>query len=303
MNFVALDFETANSARDSVCSIGMVEYKDGSLHREYYRLVKPKKNYFAPINVSIHGITREDVRDAYEFHELWEEEIRPFIEGKLIIAHNAKFDMGVLRAVLDQYGLPYPMIAYNCTLNISKKTWSLPRYNLKALSDHLGISLRHHQALDDAKASAQIFIKAGETLQASTEKELVEKSQTTNGMMFESSYEPARLNKRKRAKFSNLMETAASADPSQTFYASSVSFSGKLSAMNRQQVAEVVQQNGGTIDSFVKATTNYLVIGNQTYKRYLEGVKTAEIEQAELLLSQGHSIELLTESEFFKLIG
>ncbi len=110
MDFVALDFETANSSRGSVCSIGLVEYENGKLKKEYYRLVKPKRNYFSSFNISIHGITKQDVEGAYEFDELWEKEIHGLLEGKLVVAHNAQFDMSVLRAVLDQYNLPYPIV-------------------------------------------------------------------------------------------------------------------------------------------------------------------------------------------------
>ncbi|KGX83801.1 3'-5' exonuclease [Pontibacillus marinus] len=200
MDFVALDFETANSSRGSVCSIGLVEYQNGKLKNEYYRLVKPKRNYFSSFNISIHGITKRDVEDAYEFDELWEKEIHGLLEGKLVVAHNAQFDMSVLRAVLDQYNLPYPMLAYNCTVNIAKKIWHLPQYKLNHVSDYLGIPLNHHQALDDAKASAQILLKAGEHLEAKDEKDLINKTGTTNGMMFGTGYEPARINKKKPAQ-------------------------------------------------------------------------------------------------------
>ncbi|MGB7999170.1 MAG: 3'-5' exonuclease [Anaerobacillus sp.] len=198
MNFIALDFETANSSRGSVCSIGLVEYENGQLVREYYRLIKPKQNYFAGINISIHGITAEDVADEPEFDVLWKEEIRELVEGKFLVAHNAQFDMSVLRAVLDQYNLPYPMLAYNCTVNISKKTWSLPRYKLNVVSDYLGIELDHHHALDDARASALILLKAAEELRAVDVKDLVTKTRTTNGMLFDTGYEPAKLNKRRQ---------------------------------------------------------------------------------------------------------
>ncbi|MGA9290154.1 MAG: 3'-5' exonuclease [Anaerobacillus sp.] len=198
MNFIALDFETANSSRGSVCSIGLVEYENGQLVREYYRLIKPKQNYFAGINISIHGITAEDVADEPEFDVLWKEEIRELVEGKFLVAHNAQFDMSVLRAVLDQYNLPYPMLAYNCTVNISKKTWTLPRYKLNVVSDYLGIELDHHHALDDARASALILLKAAEELRAVDVKDLVTKTGTTNGMLFDTGYEPAKLNKRRQ---------------------------------------------------------------------------------------------------------
>ncbi|TGB04620.1 exonuclease domain-containing protein [Halobacillus salinus] len=299
MNFIALDFETANNSRGSVCSIGMVEYENGQLKREYYRLVKPKRNYFAPINVQIHGIQREDVEDAYEFHELWESEIKEMVEGKLIIAHNAKFDMAVLRAVLSDYGLPFPMIAYNCTVNISKKTWRLPKYNLKAVSDHLGIKLNHHQALDDARAAALIFIEAARELGASTAKELVDKSQTANGMMYENGYEPARKNAPKRSKKPQGTDMiAAHSDPEHPFNGASFVLTGRLKGMNRQAAVERIQQKGGHVQTNVEATTNYVILGEKTYHNYRNGSKTVKIEQAENLLAQGHSIELVPEEQF-----
>ncbi|WP_273849923.1 3'-5' exonuclease [Guptibacillus spartinae] len=200
MNFVALDFETANSSRGSVCSIGLVEYEHGQLVREYYRLVKPKQNVFSGINVSIHGITKEDVANEPEFDVLWKEEIRDLVEGKFLIAHNAQFDMSVLRAVLDQYNLPYPMLAYNCTVNLSKKTWTLPKYKLNVVSDYLGIQLDHHHALDDARASAQIFLKIAEALNTNDVKEVIEKTGTANGVLFDSGYESAKLHKKNTKK-------------------------------------------------------------------------------------------------------
>ncbi|WP_240904141.1 exonuclease domain-containing protein [Bacillus sp. N1-1] len=131
---------------------------------------------------------------------MWREEIRELVEGKFLIAHNAQFDMSVLRAVLDQYDLPYPMLAYNCTVNLSKKTWALPKYKLNVVSDYLGIQLDHHHALDDARASAQIFLKVAETLDTADINELIERTGTANGIIFDSGYEPAKLNKKNSRK-------------------------------------------------------------------------------------------------------
>lgn len=303
MNFVALDFETANSSRASVCSIGLVEYKNGSIYKEYYRLVKPKKNYFASINIRVHGITRADVAEAEEFNSLWEREIRPLIEGKLVVAHNAQFDMGVLRAVLDEYSLSYPMLAYNCTVNISKKTWALPKYNLNVVSDHLGFSFTHHHALEDAKASAHILMCAKEELGAADTKELIDKTGTTNGMMYERGYEPARINKRKRAKKHIAKAFVAATnefDLSHPFYKSTFVFTGKLKRMKREEAIQKVVNLGGEWQPAVESTTNYIVVADDTYKQYKAGEKTSKLERAETLLSQGHPIEIITESKFLQ---
>lgn len=302
MDFVALDFETANSSRGSVCSIGLVEYEKGELKREYYRLVKPKQNYFASINVSIHGITKEDVADEPEFDVLWEREIRGLIEGKFLVAHNAQFDMSVLRAVLDQYNLPYPMLAYNCSVNISKKTWTLPRYKLNVVSDYLGIELEHHHALDDARASAQILLKAAEELHANNVKELVEKTNTMNGMMFDTSYEPAKLNNKRHAKkqVESFVAATSEVDTTHLFYNSHVVFTGKLEAMKREEAVQRIVDRGGNWQRYVEASTNYLIVGNATFRDYKLGKRNSQLERTELLLAEGHAIEIISESVFLK---
>ncbi|MBM7553252.1 exonuclease domain-containing protein [Thalassobacillus pellis] len=303
MDFVALDFETANSYRGSVCSIGIVEYRNSRPEKEYYRLVKPKRNYFAPMNINVHGITKEHVVDAREFDALWAEEIRELLEGKFVVAHNAQFDMGVLRATLDTYNIAYPMLAYNCTVNIAKKTWPLPRYNLKAVANHVGFRFNHHHALEDAKAAGHILLRAGEELNAGNVKELVEKTQTINGMMFDTGYEPARLNKKKRAKRAEAKSFIAATsefDRSHPFYGASFVFTGKLDGMKREEAIQRVVDLGGEWQSTLEAETNYVVVGNQAYENYQNGKKSSKLERAETLMSQGHSIEIISEKEFLQ---
>ncbi|MFC7062078.1 3'-5' exonuclease [Halobacillus seohaensis] len=198
MDFVAIDFETANSSRSSVCSVGLVEYANGEIVDEYYKLVKPKNNLFDPINISVHGITEKDVANEHEFNQLWEKEIREKLDGKLVVAHNASFDMSVLRKVLDEYHLAYPNLAYNCTVNIAKKTWiDRKSFNLKSLSQYLHIEFEHHHALEDAHAAAVILLRACDSHGVSDIEQLVEKTNTANGAIFTTGYRPARLTKKK----------------------------------------------------------------------------------------------------------
>lgn len=301
MNFVALDFETANASRGSVCSIGIVEYEQGFIKREYYKLVKPRKNYFAPINIRVHGITKGDVENAEEFDVLWESEIRSWLEGKFVVAHNAQFDMGVLRAVLDEYNLSYPMLAYNCTVNIAKKTWQLPRYKLNVVSNHLGFTFSHHHALEDAKASAHILMSAKEELGATDAKDLVDKTGTTNGMMFDGGYEPARINKKKRARKAQPSSYVAATnqfDSSHPFYNAAVVFTGKLKEMKRDEAIQKVVDLGGKLHNTIESNTSFVVVGEQTFEGYKNGKKTTKLERAETLLSQGYPIEIISESDF-----
>ena len=160
MNFVALDFETANHRRDSVCEIGIAVVAEGAISESRSWLVRPRQNWFHAMNTRIHGIDANRVAHEPEFDSVWEEAKRYF-ENANLVAHNASFDMGVLRYVLAQYDLAPPLITYSCSLAVARRAWKgLPSYGLKALAKHFNIPLNHHSAEPDAIASALIMLRA-----------------------------------------------------------------------------------------------------------------------------------------------
>ena len=175
MNFAAIDFETATSARDSACSVAVVEVVDGKLYDSYYTLIQPPENKYNYFNVQIHGITREDTRYAPNFAKIWPE-LREHLEGKIVVAHNAPFDMGVLNACLMRAGLPLPQFSYCDTVAISRKVWpELENHKLDTVGSFLEIDFKHHNALDDARTCAAIPLKAGEECCTDSLKGLTEK--------------------------------------------------------------------------------------------------------------------------------
>ena len=164
MNFAAIDFETATAARDSACSVAVVEVVEGKLYDSYYTLIQPPENKYNPFNIQIHGITREDTRYAPSFAKIWPE-LKEHLEGKVVVAHNAPFDMGVLGACLMRAGLPVPKFSYCDTVAISRKVWpELENHKLNTVGSFLEIDFKHHNALDDARTCAAIPLKAGEEL-------------------------------------------------------------------------------------------------------------------------------------------
>ena len=164
MNFAAIDFETATAARDSACSVAVVEVVEGKLCDSYYTLIQPPENKYNPFNVKIHGITREDTRYAPDFAKIWPE-LKEHLEGKVVVAHNAPFDMGVLGACLMRAGLPVPKFSYCDTVAISRRVWpELENHKLNTVGSFLEIDFKHHNALDDARTCADIPLKAGAEL-------------------------------------------------------------------------------------------------------------------------------------------
>jgi DNA polymerase-3 subunit epsilon len=163
MNFVAIDFETAQYARESVCSVGLVKFLDGKAQHSYYSLVRPPVLYIRPEFTKIHGLTVEDVRSAPTFADIWDTEALPFIGDMPLAAHNASFDMGALRAVLEWHGLPVPPLRYFCTLALSRNVWpGLRSHSLPNLGAHFDIQYEAHNALDDARTCGDIACLAAQ---------------------------------------------------------------------------------------------------------------------------------------------
>ena len=99
-NFVAIDFETANGKRSSVCSVGIVVVRDGEITDKYYSLIRPIPNYYSPFTTAVHGLTTEDTRHERPFPQVWAELCRHLPEEFPFVAHNSPFDESCLRAVL-----------------------------------------------------------------------------------------------------------------------------------------------------------------------------------------------------------
>ena len=174
MNFVTIDFETANYARKSACSVGMVKYQNGKKVDTFYSLIRPPKLYIRPDFTAIHGLTAEDVKDAPTFVELWDSHICQFLDDLPVAAHNAHFDIGVLLATLEWHGIRSPDLLYFCSLQLARRTW--PSFKSHALSDlakKFNIEYKAHHALDDAETCGKIILMAAENYKSTNLQELL----------------------------------------------------------------------------------------------------------------------------------
>ncbi|MDQ0194951.1 3'-5' exonuclease [Paenibacillus wynnii] len=189
MDFTAIDFETANSSRSSACALGIVEVKAGKIWAEHNWLIDPQQ-HFDGMNIAVHGITPSMVRGKPTFSELWHS-IEPLLKGQIVVAHNASFDMSVLRYCLDGASLDYPDFQYLCTYLLGKKILqNLSSHKLNVISDHFGIRLKHHDALDDARASAAILLKLMELEEHSDPLQLSSIHGYNSGKMYAGGYTP-----------------------------------------------------------------------------------------------------------------
>ena len=113
-DFAAIDFETANEQRTSVCSVGVVVVRGGEIIDRFYSLIRPEPEYYSYWNTRVHGLTMEDTAGAPVFPHVWEK-VAPLIEGLPLVAHNSPFDEGCLRAVFQMYRMDYPEYVFHCT--------------------------------------------------------------------------------------------------------------------------------------------------------------------------------------------
>ena len=157
-DFAAIDFETANCSRTSVCSVGIVIVRDGEIVDNFYSLIKPEPNYYNYWCTQVHGLTRKDTDSAPLFPEVWKQ-IAPKIAGLSLVAHNKSFDENCLREVFKCYKMDYPEYPFFCTCIASRRHFgkTLPNHQLHVVAEACGYHLEnHHHALADAEACAWI---------------------------------------------------------------------------------------------------------------------------------------------------
>lgn len=159
-DFAAIDFETANQCRSSVCSVGVVIVHDGTIVDRFYSLIQPTPNYYTHWTTEIHGLTHNDTDNAPIFPEVWKQ-INPLIIGLPLVAHNSPFDEGCLRSVFKKYEMEYPEYPFYCTLKASRRLQpELPNHRLDTVAETCNFNLtNHHNAIADAEACAAIALK------------------------------------------------------------------------------------------------------------------------------------------------
>ncbi|MBD0404586.1 exonuclease domain-containing protein [Flammeovirga sp. EKP202] len=275
MEFTAIDFETAHGARWSICQVGIVKVKNGEIIDRYETLVRPPDNRYHSFNTTIHGITAEMTKNAPSFFQVWDE-IKPFIEGQLIVAHNAGFDVGALEQTLELYDLDVPEFQYDCTYRITGAALDDVCYTY-------GWALNHHNALADAEACAKLYIEC------ISEKELP---------IFEKNpFKKKKTNPPYRTQLSGdiLKPDFENADPDSPFYRQKVVITGIFNTWERLELATIIKGLGAKINSNISGLTNIVLVGTDPGPTKLQKVSA--------LNAGGKNIEILKEEELKEILA
>jgi DNA polymerase-3 subunit epsilon len=296
-SWVAIDFETA-SVRGTPCSVGLIEVTDGQPGRSLDWLIRPPVFEFWPFNVALHGITPEMCRDAPS----WEESlarIEAFRDGRPLLAHNASFDLGVIRDACRFASVPWPSLSYVCTLVIGRRVWpGLSSYSLPFLASHLEIEGgSHHEARADAETAALIGCMALDRTATSNLGELLTSIQALMGSVSEVEWSGCHL-RDVRSSPPTAPRPGANPDEDDPLFGRTVAFTGALSIPRREAMQAVVDR-GAIASRGVTRKTDVLVTGFQDLTKLARGEsKSAKLRKAEALIAGGIAIEILDEAEF-----
>lgn len=168
LDFTAIDFETANSSSASACAVGLVRVRDGEVVDKTGWLIRPPAGHdvFFELNTRIHGIRAEDVIHA----PTWTQQLgalTAFAGDDVLVAHNAGFDMAVIKRACDATGDDCPPYRYACSLQVARKVYQLDSYRLPFVAAEAGFpDFPHHNATADALACAHVMIDAARRLGA-----------------------------------------------------------------------------------------------------------------------------------------
>lgn len=198
MRFLAIDFETATPARDSACAVGIAVVDGGRIVSSASHLIRPPGNRYSPFNISVHGITPAMTADAAPFTAVMDA-VLGRAGGLPLVAHNASFDMSVLRAGFESHDRPHPQCEYYCTLLMSRSALpGLPGYRLPDVLAAVGGTMTdHHDPKADAVACAEIALALGRRTCSRTLEELGAFVGMQAGQLYGGGYRPCSCARRR----------------------------------------------------------------------------------------------------------
>jgi DNA polymerase-3 subunit epsilon len=282
MDFIAIDFETANWDLASICQLGAVSFQGGKAVETWQTLINPQ-DYFDPFNVSIHGIDEDMVKDAPTFPKIFKT-FKAVTAGQIVACHT-HFDRVALSRVIDKYRLAKINCRWLDTARVVRRTWtelSHTGYGLKNVAEELGIQFNHHVAGEDARVAGEILCQAI----------------TQTGISLEDWF--IRVNKPIDLSHGSGKITRKG-NPDGPLGGEVLVFTGALS-MHRHEAADLAAITGCEVAASVNKATTILVVGDQDIRKLAGHEKSRKHRKAEDLITEGQPIRIIKESDFIKLV-
>ncbi|WP_282126339.1 exonuclease domain-containing protein [Marinifilum flexuosum] len=283
LTFTAIDFETAQGPRTSICQVGIVRVVNNVIAERYSILVQPPQNKYQQGNIGVHGITPEMTKDLDTFDKVWPK-IKHFFDNQLLVAHNMSFDEDVLIKTLQYYNIDLPTYKTECTFEKLGK-------GLAELCEENKINLNHHDGLSDAEACAILYLKYHD---------------------LHSPKQDIRIKPRKSVwskKWDNTQRITGDVlkpnlegilNVDNPFYGKKVVVSGTYTEWpNRKDLAVLLKNYGADIDTSVTSRTNILCAGVGVGPKKLEKMQKNQADGRDaMILSEEEILEMLVDNEF-----
>ena len=161
LTFNSIDVETANVDRASICQIGLVHVQDGKIQDQWKTLINPE-DWFDPYNIEIHGIDEAVVSGSPTLPGV-RDELRRRLRGSILVSHTA-FDRVAFERAMTKYDLEQLQVTWLDSAKIARRAWpdkyGVRGWSLKKIAKDFGITFQHHDALEDARAAAEIVLRA-----------------------------------------------------------------------------------------------------------------------------------------------
>ena len=281
--FNAIDVETANADRASICQIGIVQVREGEIRDRWQSLINPE-DWFDELNTSIHGIDERKVRDSPTLPEV-RGLLRERLRGSVVVSHTS-FDRVAFERAMTRYKLEQLQVTWLDSAKIVRRAWperfGRRGYGLNKVAEALGIHFNHHDALEDARASAEIVLRAC----AETETDI-----------------EGWLHRIDRPIFPGTTPSAKrEGNVDGVLFGETIVFTGAL-AIARREAADMAAEAGCNVADNVSKKVTMLVVGTQD-KTKLKGYdKSTKHRKAESLIAKGAEIQIFSEHDFLDLIG
>lgn len=301
-SFAAIDVETANQDRASICAIGAVVVDDGAVVGRQRWLCQPPEGFqhFSPFNIGVHGIRAGDVAAAPAFAEVIAE-VAHMIEGYPVMAHNAAFDVGAIRRACLATRAPTPSFDYGCTMALSRATLRLPTYGLAWCADHFGIPLLHHNPVSDAEATAMLALALLDLQSLNGLDDLMEQCRLRWGRL--SDIEWMRSQGLQPSTRRRPSEANPDADPLHPLYGLNISITGDLVALTRPEAFDRLAVLGAQGLANVTRATQMLVVGDLNPAVLRPGSDiTGKMKRAFELQAEGQQIEVISGYDFLAML-
>lgn len=280
MNYFVLDVETANPNYASICQIGLIEVRDGQILDSRSILLDPE-DFFDPFNVSIHGITDDMVTGSPTFRDVYSDLSSRLVDQ--ITIHHGPFDRVAFSRASARYGLQPIMANWLDNQSVVRRTWpdfARSGYGLKNLCRHFDLTFSHHDALEDARVTEQIFRRS-----------LAESGTTASDWLARS----------RRPIASQTGSAERTGDPNGRFHGQTILFTGDI-GLSRTEAEEIARKVGFNTAASMTKKVNLLVVGIQDINRLAGHNKSSKQRKAEELQRAGHDVQIISDSDFWAMM-